>query len=145
MRWTEINKLMWVFEANYGRLMLLVPQIEDIHCGVKISVHNARELVFEVYDRSRYTTTIGLTHCLNIDGIVVPNPHMRIRLYHDAKVAEVVAYQNHSNFKHRYPYPNPKMLLRHEKRAVNQFLAEWLAHCIAMGYRFDSVTAATQT
>ena len=126
MRWTEINKLMWV------------------HCGAKTSVHDARDLVLEVLDRSRYTTTISLTHFLNIDGILVPNPNMRVRLYHDAKVAEVVAYQNHSNFKHRYPYPNPKMLLRREKRAVNQFLAEWLAHCVAMGYRFDSVTMPTQ-
>ena len=144
MRWTEINKLMWIFEANYDRLVLLVPQIETIQCGARTSVHDARELVLEVFDRSRYTTTVGLTQYLNIDGRMVPNPHMRIRLYHDAKVAEVVAYQNHANFKHRYPYPNPKMLLRHEKRAVNQFLAEWLTHCVAMGYRFDSTVSPSQ-
>ena len=135
---------MWIFEANYDRLMLMVPQIEAMHSGARSSVPDARNLILDVLDSSRYTTTIGLTQYLNLDGVMVPNPHMRIRLYHDAKVAEVVAYQNQSRFKHRYPYPNPKMLLRHEKRAVNQFLAEWLTHCVVMGYRFDHVDSPSQ-
>jgi uncharacterized protein YqiB (DUF1249 family) len=144
MRWTDINKLMWVFEANYDRLMLLAPDIESIRGDATSSVLDARDLHLQVVDSSRYTTTVTLTQYLNLDGVLVPNPHMRIRLYHDAKVAEVVAYQNQTHFKHRYAYPNPKMMQRHEKRAVNQFLAEWLTHCIALGYRFNGTLSHTQ-
>lgn len=138
MRWTEINKLMWVFEANYDRLLTLIPQLHGIPHSATASLDNLMDLYLEILDRSRYTTTLRLTHYLNVDGRLLPNPSMRIRLYHDAQVAEVLAYQDHSRFKHEYPYPNPKMHQRHEKRALNLFLAEWLTYCLLQGYRFDT-------
>ncbi|HKJ23109.1 MAG TPA: DUF1249 domain-containing protein [Gammaproteobacteria bacterium] len=143
MKWTDINKLMWVFEANYDRLLTLVPRLDELNGLVTASVNGLMDLHLEVLDRSRYTTTISLTHYLDHQGKLIPNPYMRIRLYHDAKVAEVLAYQNQSRFKHEYPYPNPKMHQRHEKRQLNLFLAEWLTYCIARGYRFDAVPSFT--
>lgn len=138
MKWTDINKLMWVFEANYDRLLTLVPRLDELNGLAKASVDGLMDLHLEILDRSRYTTTISLTHYLNDQGRLVANPYMRVRLYHDAKVAEVLAYQNQSRFRHEYPYPNPKMHQRHEKRQLNLFLAEWLTYCIARGYRFDT-------
>lgn len=145
MKWTDINKLMWVFEANYDRLLMLIPRLGDLHDPIKASVEGLTDLHLEIIDRSRYTTTIKLTQYLNYNGRLLPNPHMRIRLYHDAKVAEVLAYQNQTRFKHEYPYPNPKMHQRHEKRQLNLFLGEWLTYCIARGYRFDPVPSLSDT
>lgn len=142
MKWTDINKLMWIFEANYDRLVTLAPCLDAVEAPVRSSVDGLMDLYLEVLERSRYTTTVSLTQYLNVDGRLVPDPCMRIRLYHDARVAEVLAYQNQSRFKHEYPYPNRKMHQRHEKRLLNQFLAEWLTYCIARGYRFDHVTLA---
>jgi uncharacterized protein YqiB (DUF1249 family) len=57
-------------------------------------------------------------------------PKMTIRLYHDAKVAEVLIAQRTSQLKPVYEYPNLNMHQRNEKFMVNVFLAEWLHFCL---------------
>jgi uncharacterized protein YqiB (DUF1249 family) len=57
-------------------------------------------------------------------------PSMEIRLYHDAKVAEVLSSQRVSKLQASYSYPNVNMHLRNEKQMVNAFLAEWLHFCL---------------
>jgi len=61
------------------------------------------------------------------------SPEMIIRVYHDAKTAEVTSYQNHKYFKAVYPLPNPYMYQCDEKEQLNLFLAEWLNLCINEG------------
>ncbi|MFN3162618.1 MAG: DUF1249 domain-containing protein [Pseudohongiellaceae bacterium] len=61
------------------------------------------------------------------------NPSMQVRVYHDASTAEVVSYQGHRNLKPRYSQPNPDMYHPDEKMQVNQFLGEWLTHCLNVG------------
>ena len=61
------------------------------------------------------------------------SPEMIIRVYHDAKTAEVTSYQNHKYFKAVYPLPNPYMYQCDEKEQLNLFLAEWLNLCINDG------------
>ena len=51
---------------------------------------------------------------------------MTVRMYHDAKVAEVVNCSGRGGFEPEYGYPNKLMLQRDEKRQVNQLLGEWL-------------------
>jgi hypothetical protein len=60
-------------------------------------------------------------------------PEMIIRVYHDAKTAEVTSYQNHKFFKAVYPVPNQFMYHSDEKEQLNLFLAEWLNLCINEG------------
>lgn len=61
------------------------------------------------------------------------NPSMLVRVYHDASTAEVVSYQGHRNLLPRYSQPNPNMYHPDEKMQVNQFLGEWLTHCLNVG------------
>jgi len=61
------------------------------------------------------------------------SPEMIIRVYHDAKTAEVTSYQNHKYFKAVYPVPNPYMYQCDEKEQLNLFLADWLNLCINEG------------
>jgi hypothetical protein len=58
---------------------------------------------------------------------------MSIRLYHDARMAEVNSSQNIRWIKPRYDYPNKKMHLPDEKQQINQFLKEWLQLCLQQG------------
>ena len=90
---------------------------------------------------TRYTSVISfeqesLNHTLkNIPGIVVSalHPRMTIRLYHDARVAEVLATQDIRQVKPRYDYPNSQMHQQDEKQQTNQFLNEWLHLCLRLG------------
>ena len=90
---------------------------------------------------TRYTSVISfeqesLSHSLkNIPGIVVSalHPRMTIRLYHDARMAEVLSTQDIRQVKPRYDYPNSQMHQQDEKQQTNQFLNEWLHLCLRLG------------
>lgn len=60
-------------------------------------------------------------------------PRMTIRLYHDARMAEVISSQDITQVQPRYDYPNKKMHQQDEKQQINQFLNEWLHLCLAHG------------
>ena len=61
------------------------------------------------------------------------HPRMLIRLYHDARMAEVISSQDIHQVKPRYDYPNKHMHQQDEKQQINQFLNEWLHLCLEHG------------
>lgn len=61
------------------------------------------------------------------------HPRMNIRLYHDARMAEVISSQDIYQVKPRYDYPNKQMHQQDEKQQINQFLNEWLHLCLEHG------------
>jgi len=61
------------------------------------------------------------------------HPRMTIRLYHDARMAEVISSQDVRQVKPRYDYPNVHMHQQDEKQQINQFLNEWLHLCLHLG------------
>ena len=62
------------------------------------------------------------------------DPEMYVRLYHDARMAEVLSYHSVGKVNPSYTYPNKKMHQKNEKAVWNSFLSEWLTHCIKKGY-----------
>ncbi len=102
-------------------------------------------VVIKLIESSRYTTlvqfaqhpptqhpraeTTGFARALAASTM----PSMLVRLYHDARSAEVVEVRNECRFKEVYEYPNPKMRARDEKAQVNRFLGEYLAICLRYG------------
>lgn len=61
------------------------------------------------------------------------HPRMNIRLYHDARMAEVISSQDVFQVQPRYDYPNKSMHQKDEKQQINQFLNEWLHLCLEHG------------
>jgi len=59
---------------------------------------------------------------------------LQVRLYHDARMAEVCVSQQISRLQPSYHYPNAKMHHRDEKEQCNHFLGEWLRFCLVHGY-----------
>ena len=64
---------------------------------------------------------------------------MDVRIYHDATLAEVVAWQGHRQLQPRHEYPNPKMYQEDEKAQLNTFLGELLAFCLEKGRIMENV------
>jgi uncharacterized protein YqiB (DUF1249 family) len=95
----------------------------------------------KITEVTRYTSVVdfeqdSLQHTLkNIPGIVANtlHPRMTIRLYHDARMAEVLVTQDIRQVKPRYDYPNIQMHQQDEKQQTNQFLNEWLHLCLRLG------------
>lgn len=96
-------------------------------------------VLIELVERSRYTTLVRFTQLgpepQEVAGVALnlAPPTMLVRLYHDARSAEVVEVRNESRFKEVYEYPNPRMRSRDEKAQVNRFLGEYLAMCLRYG------------
>lgn len=86
-----------------------------------------------VLEVSRFTSTILIEH-VGTDTQSWLRPRFEVRLYHDARLAEVVACQQLRRFKAVYDYPNFAMLQPDEKRQINLLLRDWLVLCQQQGY-----------
>lgn len=135
--------LMPLYEDNYRRLMHLVP---DLRAGHSVPArrleHDGTGAALEVsiVDRGPYTTTLQLAHALMPQHAAIPCLSLTVRAYHDARLAEVIGYQNESCFSPYYDYPNRQMRQRFEKRQVNLFLREWLAYFRAGEHVLEGAT-----
>ena len=128
-------------EANYYRLLKLVGTLEQDEYRFVINRGRHESLqILRVIERSRYTTTIQLRQVA-----VVPvtqwlqMPRLTVRMYHDAQLAEVLAWEGHKRLRPRYEYPNQGMYQSDEKLQINQFLGECLTICLAQGRIPDAV------
>jgi uncharacterized protein len=126
----DLSELMRVYETNYAKLNALLPfqpSVDDVRCYQTGRI--AYQL--EVIEVTKYTTLIKI--CQSDDVLTFPLPTMSVRLYHDARVAEVSATEQLSRIKARYDYPNDKMAQKDEKAQLNRFLGDWLTFCLKHG------------
>ena len=133
-------------ELNYARLMRLLPRLStvDLHeFGVELAGRPSLQLRLEVKERCKYTTMLDVSQ-RSLDGVDqalpwVVNPTFSLRIYHDAKMAEVISFDRHHRLQAKYDYPNDKMYQADEKAQLNQFLGEWLSHCIQYGHALEDL------
>ncbi|WP_308365481.1 MULTISPECIES: DUF1249 domain-containing protein [unclassified Microbulbifer] len=122
-------------DANYLRLRKLLPELANREHWRYQMPNGALEL--SVQSRSRYTTEV----CLNASAETgernwLAPPQITVRLYHDARMAEVVAVDGRGPVGDNgvgFTYPNPRMHCADERQQANRFLGEWLGHCLANG------------
>lgn len=122
-------------EVNFVKLLKLLPadlSFEELDFNV-----DQMRLQITKIESARYTLTLKITkRMLSTLGDVKPCS-MVVRLYFDAKMAEVVKYQGDKKIEPVYSYPNKKMLQRNEKQQANEFLGEWLTFYLSQGYFSD--------
>lgn len=116
-------------ENNYVCMLKLLPDCDTHDLSYEFAVSDDLKYRIQIIDSSRYTSTIEMAQ-LSANTPQFLQPKMTIRLYHDAKVAEVLAAQRTSRLQAVYEYPNLNMHQRDEKFMVNVFLAEWLHFCL---------------
>lgn len=126
-----LGDMIRLYENNYSRVIGLLPASVDLSSPVTLFIEGMFRIRIELIEQSRYTSVVALQCCWDITGPWLDKPYMKVRLYHDARVAEVIAYQQYSGFKARNPQPNPKLFGIYEKRQVNLFLGEWLDCCLS--------------
>ncbi len=126
----NLRALHSVCDVNYVRLLRLLPDCDTENLQYDFGVRDALRYQISVEEVARYTTTILMSQ-INPEMPDYLKPSMRIRLYHDARMAEVIACQNIARFEATYRYPNKNMHQRNEKEMVNHFLSEWLSFCLS--------------
>ncbi|WP_018878919.1 DUF1249 domain-containing protein [Thioalkalivibrio sp. ALE9] len=128
--------LMEMYEENYLALRRLCPELERQPVRSVSRVAGALDLYLEVLERTRYTTTLHLTYRFDHQGERREQPDMRVRLFHDARQAEVLELYCRTIGDGAVPemlsgHPGLVCRWRH-----NRFLYKWLRYCLRQGHRF---------
>jgi uncharacterized protein YqiB (DUF1249 family) len=128
-------------EANYAHLMRLLPQMREARGSRRVALSQGEHLLgvlaLDVIEACPYTTTLQVSQEHSLPWL--PTPRLEVRVYHDARMAEVVGAEHARRFRSVYPYPNVDMHQPDEKSQLNLFLGEWLSHCLACGHELEPV------
>ena len=115
-------------ESNFARLVKLLYD-EQVRFIASKTLDMGIELVPVVFTHgriSKYTSEVVIKQ-EGIDGI--PDLFLKVRVYHDTRSAEVVAYQRHRDFSVLSVRPRSPRTKRMEKIEMNRFLTELLDYC----------------
>ena len=136
----KLAQMHQVCDVNYGRLLRLLPDCDTEDLQYQFQVNASLIYTIKIIECSRYTSTLEMSQKTQI-GFEFLRPVVQVRLYHDAKMAEVISAQNIGSLKPSYQYPNTKMYQKNEKEMVNLFLAEWLQFCLKQSNQLHSSEA----
>lgn len=132
----HLPTLMTLCEVNYMLLLRILADKEQVGEQRCFFISDFLSYRVKVNEVTKYTTLMTISQEANIHGYNLTElfrPKMVVRLYHDARMAEVLSNQNVKQIKPRYDYPNDKMHLPDEKQQINYFLKEWLQLCLKLG------------
>jgi uncharacterized protein YqiB (DUF1249 family) len=137
--------LMGLYESNYIRLSWLAGQLATLDGRHRSVVAGDCDLLLTMTERSPYTSTLNLTYSFPREGLPEAGgetqfPDMRLRVYHDAHLAEAQEWAG------THTQPVLKALRTHAERELDQrwarnvMLNKWLEYCVERGHRFSSAT-----
>ncbi|WP_206483743.1 DUF1249 domain-containing protein [Thalassotalea sp. G2M2-11] len=132
----QLSTLMNLCEVNYMMLLRLLADKEQAGDVRQYFISDFLSYTIVVDEVTRYTSLITMRQDATIAEHHLSeyfSPKMVIRLYHDARMAEVISNQDIRYIKPRYDYPNQSMHLPDEKQQINEFLKEWLQLSLQLG------------
>ncbi|HXH04784.1 MAG TPA: DUF1249 domain-containing protein [Candidatus Competibacteraceae bacterium] len=127
--------LMDLYERNYIGIRRLVPELPAAGVQRVSRVAGGLDLHLTVLERFPYTSELHLTYHFLRDGVAVAEPDLRLRVYTDARLAEVMsAHLRHWPAFETLDHADLSQL--HARWHVNRFLFKWLNYCLHQGHRF---------
>jgi uncharacterized protein len=132
--------LMSLYESNYIRLGWLIPALDSIADTAISTVEGDCPLRVTVEERSRYTTTLTLTYVFEDESGVTTDPDLQIRIYHDARLAEVQSCARWHRHSMLESIRSELARALGERWLRNMMLNKWLDYCVERGHRFPRAT-----
>lgn len=130
----SLPDLMGLCAANYMLLLKLMADKEVVGEVREFTLAEQSQYQLVVKEVTKYTSLVEFSEqSTSASSHHIARPTMVIRLYHDAKMAEVISSQSVRQIKPRYDYPNDAMHHPDEKLQINLFLKEWLQLCLSLG------------
>ncbi|NVJ66437.1 MAG: DUF1249 domain-containing protein [Gammaproteobacteria bacterium] len=129
----DLRSFMALCATNYAKLIKLLPdieRIEELGPVVQFQVKKQPDLEVQLLQVSRYTQTLSLKQA---DVKQHLNREFCVRIYHDAKLVEVLSGVHDPMLPPVYKIPNQAMKQVDEKAQINRFLGEWLSFCLEHG------------
>lgn len=134
---------MWYFEQNFRLLTALMESWGLPHSSSVELDHASSRFRVTVLESTPYTLLLGIRHELSDLTEYISDFSMKVRIYLDARLAEVVTYQGRRRLQPRYAYPNEEMYHPDEKRQANLILYDWLLSYTKLNYKYIENTVCS--
>ncbi len=129
--------LMELYEINYIFMRRLIPDMDRSDDTVVSRITGTPDLHLAIVERCAYTTSLRLTHCFPNGAVPEITPDLQVRVYHDARVAEVLPSSNLDGFRYWSHSGPPRAGTLAWRWEVNRFLNRWLRYCLGEGHAFQ--------
>jgi uncharacterized protein YqiB (DUF1249 family) len=126
-------------ESNFQKLFSLIPDLCSFQHKATGETINKPALHLRIIDRTNHTLTVELTHRFdkNLEDFKL-EPAIKIRVYLDANLAEVLKDHQRPIVSTIYKDPRQSVEIMNYKWRLNYFLQKWLDHCLQTNYQFRS-------
>jgi uncharacterized protein YqiB (DUF1249 family) len=128
--------LMSLYESNYIRLGWLIANLREVDGTIISNVAGDCPLHLRVDERCRYTTTLTLTYLFDDGDSQVADPDLQIRVYHDARLAEVQSCARWHRHAMLESIRSDLARALGDRWLRNVMLNKWLDYCVERGHRF---------
>ena len=127
-------------EHNYIRLLDLIPNLDLLDGECVSQREGQRSLWLRIVEQTPYSTLCDLHEYSNggDDAGDVEEIAMTLRVYHDARVADLLSYRNRFGGCEVFDPPVLRTPGLNNKRELNFFLWKWLGYCLSRGHRLSS-------
>jgi uncharacterized protein len=136
-----INKslcLEQVCASNYKKLFRLIPDLREVKGNAVGLATNNTTLHLQIIEQTAYTLTIELSHCFDKKTDESLEPAVKIRIYLDAQLAEVLSDHARASVSHVFKDTSLCREIMNYKWRLNFFLQKWLDHCLTKNYQFST-------
>ena len=127
----------------FRQLIIMIPDEIAFYDSFKSEVPGSPQLRMDVLERHRYTHFLRLTYQFEDEETEV-SPDAHIRMYHDAKLAEVTSFNPEQGFTRlAHPwYPTQQIFQRNWRQ--NLALEKWLEYLLHQGHRMNTMLPASE-
>lgn len=122
-----------ICESNYRKLLRLIPHLSCLKQRAVARLGGKPSLHLQLMNKTPHTVTLELSYCFSHGPEPVYEPALKLRVYLDAKMVEVLGDSERSP---RYATTLSGCQVLEHKWLLNYFLDKWLDHCLRYGYRF---------
>jgi uncharacterized protein YqiB (DUF1249 family) len=134
LRMSRFGFLMGLYAENYRRLERVfgLPELRDEH--MVSSVDDGLDLYLQVIERHPYTLELKLTYGI-VDALTgQPDPSAFLRIYHDARMAEVTHCYAGRRWQDVLGLDAPARTVVGHRLRMNVFLSKWLEYLGDQGH-----------
>jgi uncharacterized protein YqiB (DUF1249 family) len=138
----RLDRLQKLQTEIYRQLQLLLPDQVAHYDSFKSRVSGSPLLRMDILERHPYTHFLRLTYEFrrSEDREIAPDAH--IRIYNDARLAEVTSFNPQQGFKRKaHPGYPPQHLFQRSWR-LNQALDKWLSYLLHQGHSITTMQPA---
>ena len=122
----------WIYNDNYRRLFLL--GVMDITSFKKIKSKGYMDLNIDVLEDNDETRVIAMAHNIIMDGDLIADPEITIKLFKNTAEAKVLTYQVYSLGVYEKIYESENVVDYHSMYYLNRYFNNWLITLEERGY-----------